>query len=182
MSPPKELVLSVDGQTNLESDSSDEESEIISQGVLVRIKKNKQTHGISHNVDEKLKTPAYQANIPVVASHDRSDYNEEDNNDFTRKLNEIQLKESNHEDLAQSEVQEGQKDEPDSVNQVSEPSSTKQQPNLVLSVDTHKTFIQIVVMKTTTMTIRVRILILEYQPIVLEILQQIQHLKITLQP
>lgn len=97
-------------------------------------------------------------------------------------MNEIQLKESNHEDLAQSEVQEGQKDEPDSVNQVSEPSSTKQQPNLVLSVDTHKTFIQIVVMKTTTMTIRVRILILEYQPIVLEILQQIQHLKITLQP
>lgn len=139
VSPPKELVLSVDGQTNLESDSSDEESEIISQGGVSPYKEaNKQTHGISHNVDEKLKTPAYQANIPVVASHDRSDYNEEDNNDFTRKLNEIQLKESNHEDLAQSEVQEGQKDEPDSVNQVSEPSSTKQQPNLVLSVDTHK--------------------------------------------
>ena len=44
VSPPKELVLSVDGQTNLESDSSDEESEIISQGVLVRIKKQISKH------------------------------------------------------------------------------------------------------------------------------------------
>ncbi|CAX41976.1 unnamed protein product [Candida dubliniensis CD36] len=146
VSQPKELVLSVDGQTNLESDSSDEESEIISQGCVSPYKQaNKQTFGISQNFDEKSTTPGYSVNTPVIVSNngsdsnvERNDNNEEDNKNFTRALKEIQSKESHHEDLEKLELQHRQKDESESDKQVSESSSTKKQPNLILSVDKHK--------------------------------------------